>query len=50
MWNFGQHAEKTLNLSSHPAHTLALEIVLIADFLIKDMNVGGILDKDVLAQ
>jgi hypothetical protein len=50
MGNLGQHAEQTLNLSGHPAHTLALEIVLRTDLLVEDMDVGGIFDKDILTQ
>ena len=48
--NLRQLIEQTLDLRRHPPHTLALEIVLTAHFLIEDMDVGGILDKHLLTQ
>ena len=42
--------EQALNLSRHPAHTLALEVVLTADFLVEHMDVRGILDEYFLPE
>jgi len=44
MGNVGQQTEETLNLGGHPAQALLLEVVLVADFLVVDVDVGLIVD------
>ena len=42
-WNLWQLRDKALHLGCHPTFALALEIVLTADFLIEDVDVGAYL-------
>lgn len=44
MGNVGQQTEEALNLGGHPAQTLLLEVVLVADFLVEDVDVGFIVN------
>lgn len=50
MGNVGQQTEETLNLGGHPAQTLLLEVVLVADFLVVDVDVGFIADIHFLLE
>ena len=50
MGNLGQITEQALNLGSHPAHTLTLEVILITHFFIEDMNIRSIFNEYLLLE
>ena len=47
-WNIREHFKEGLYLACHPTETLALEGVTIADFLVQNMDVLGIMDMNAL--
>ena len=50
IWDFWQITKQTLYLSRHPAHSLALEVVLVANLLIEDVDIWCIFDENFLAE
>ena len=44
----GQQVEQALDLCRHPAQTLLLEVLLVADLLVEDVDVGLVVDMYLL--